>query len=261
MRRNINKVMTKAKRILPSRIKKNNVGGDNPSRRALSKSPTVIPNHKVNTPRHNLINSNISYGRVLPTLKGETIYIVGGGPSLEGFNWSLLKTKKVIAINKAFKYVPWANVLYWTDSRFYGWHKNEIDALDCYKYTISSGTNYDERVNVIKKGNRYGLEKDPRVLAHGDNSGYAAINLAYHLGAAKIVLLGYDMGSHGNKTHFHDGYPVKATRKEIYNQRFSISFPHIATELKAVGVKVYNTSQRSPLNCFPKISIEQSLRL
>jgi hypothetical protein len=261
MKRTNNKVIVKPKKVSVSRIKKSNIRSSRPNRKTLIKHPTVIHKSKTNTSRLNQIKPNAIYRKVLPVFKGETIYIVGGGPSLQTFNWDLLKTKKVIAINKAFKYITTADVIYWTDSRLYNWYKNEIDSLACLKYTISQGAPYDDKVNLLKKGQRHGLEKDPSVLAHGDNSGYAAINLAYHLGASKIVLLGYDMGYNNNKTHFHDGYPIKPTRKEIYNTRFSISFPHIADPLKAEGVKVYNTSQRSPLNCFPKISIEQSLRL
>jgi hypothetical protein len=37
------------------------------------------------------------------------------------------------------------------------------------------------------------LSRDARSLAHGGNGGYQAINLAYLAGAARIVLLGYDM--------------------------------------------------------------------
>ena len=80
---------------------------------------------------------NYKYGSVKPIWKGETVYIVAGGPSLQDFNFSRLEGKKVIATNKAFMFVPDCDVLYWTDSRFYNWYKKEIDALTCLKYTPS----------------------------------------------------------------------------------------------------------------------------
>ena len=64
---------------------------------------------------------------------------------------------------------------------------------------------------ILKKGQKFGLESARDTLAHGNNSGYAAINLAVHLGAARIVLLGYDMGNDGKVSHFHEGYPPNAT--------------------------------------------------
>lgn len=261
MKRTTKKIMARPNISSPTRIKRTNKRCINDTKRTLHKSPTVIPNNNINHITNKITNNNRSFGKVLPLLKGETVYLIGGGPSLETFNWDTLKTKKVIAINKSFKYVPWATAIYWTDARFYTWYKKEIDELTCHKYTISHGAPYNEKVNVIKKGKRHGLEKDPRLIAHGDNSGYAAINLAYHMGAKKIILLGYDMGMSGTKSHFHDGYPVKPTRKEIYMQRFIVSFPHIANDLKAEGIKIYNTSKVSPLECFPKITIEESLKL
>ena len=43
----------------------------------------------------------IKYSVVPRKFKGETIYIIGGGPSLKNFNFAELKGCRTIAINKA----------------------------------------------------------------------------------------------------------------------------------------------------------------
>ena len=201
----------------------------------------------------------IKYSVVPRKFEGETIYIIGGGPSLKNFNFAELKGCRTIAINKAVFFHQSADVLYWTDSRFYTWYKNDIDNFNGLKFALKPGSQYTTDIKVLRKGVAHGLEKDPHVLAHGNNSGYAAINLAYHLGANRIVLLGFDMHNDGKDTHFHDGYPTKSTGDQIYRDKFLPGFTQLKSELDPEGVTVLNASVYSQLTTFTKITIEQAL--
>ena len=162
----------------------------------------------------------VKFSTVPKLFPGETIYIIGGGPSLKNFDFKTLIGKKTIAINKAIVYHPTASILYWTDGRFYTWFKNEVDSYKGLKFTLKPHSQYTHDINVLRKGKPYGLEDDPQTLSHGFNSGYAAINLSYHLGAKRIVLLGFDMTNDGTQTHFHDGYPTRAAGNKIYTEKF-----------------------------------------
>jgi uncharacterized Rossmann fold enzyme len=95
-------------------------------------------------------------------------------------------------------------------------------------------------------------------LRDGGNSGYAAINLAYHLGAKRIVLLGFDMQTNGKETHWHEGYPSTADT-ETMARLMVPNFDTLIDPLEKRKVKVYNASQISKLESFPKISIEEAL--
>jgi len=202
---------------------------------------------------------NIQYTNVTRQFEGETIYIIGGGPSLKNFDFRLLIGSRTIAINKAIFFHTEADVLYWTDVRFYTWYKNEIDNYKGLKFALKASGQYTNDIKVLKKGKTYGLETDTQTLAHGNNSGYAAINLAYHLGARRIVLLGFDMMSNGKDSHFHDGYPTRAPDDKMYQDKFIPGFDQLKTELNSSGVTVMNASPYSKLTIFPKITIEQAL--
>jgi hypothetical protein len=191
--------------------------------------------------------------------KGETCYIIGGGPSLAGFDWGRLAGRKTIAINKAFLSYPDADILYWTDSRFYSWHKSEIDAFGGERYTLRWNQEHKGDIKLLNKGMRFGLETRRDTLAHGNNSGYAAVNLAYHLGVKRIVLLGYDMGNLGGKSHFHEGYPTRPTPDDVYEKQFIPGFKMLADLLKQQGVEVWNACMSSKLTVFPKISLDRAL--
>lgn len=201
----------------------------------------------------------ITYSKIVPIWKSETVFIIGGGPSLKDFNFNSLLGKNIIVINKAFYNCPFAQILYWTDSRFYTWYKKDIDEFEGEKITIRSHTTYTDDIKILRKGKTYGLETAKDMLAHGNNSGYAAINLAVHLGVKRIILLGYDMGNNGRSSHYHDGYPVKATGDNIYKDQFIPGFNNLENELKLLKIEVLNASMYSKLTAFPKITLEKAL--
>jgi len=197
-----------------------------------------------------------------------TIYICGGGSSLKGFRFDLLKGLNVIAINKALIYVPFAKYLFFNDYNFYKMlipskdrvpkdDNKLIDTFNEFKgtsYTLAKRVT-DKRIIVLKNTGVDGLELDKNGLRNGNNSGYGAINLAYHLGATKIYLLGYDMKNIDNTSHFHSGYGETNTQY-TYN-KFMKPFDELAKILKELNIEVINCSIDSALNCFPKIDINE----
>ena len=221
--------------------------------------PTIKSNPVKMANTHSPSVANWNYDTVKPIWLDETVYLIGGGPSLKGFQWDALLGKKTIAINRAVQFWPKADAVYWTDSRVYMWYKNDIDKFKGLKYTLKAGNHYSGKVNVLKKGAKFGLESSRDSLAHGNNSGYAAINLAVHLGAKRIILLGYDMGNEGSNSHFHDGYPVNATAENIYKNQFIPGFNILRELLYSKGIECYNASIHSKLDVFPKIDLIRAL--
>ena len=222
---------------------------------------TVIPSNRRVTISRGVNNKPSIYAHVKPIWLDETVFIIGGGPSLKGFNWSLLAGKKTIAINRAIQFYPKADALYFTDGRVYSWYKKDIDEFKGLKYTIRNLGAHDGTINILRKGVKFGLEAERTSLAHGNNSGYAAINLAVHLGAKKIILLGYDMGNDGTVSHFHDGYPVPTTSEKIYRDQFIPGFTILRELLFAKGIQCYNASIHSKLDVFPKIGLDRAFTL
>lgn len=188
-----------------------------------------------------------------------TFYCVGGGPSLIGFDWSRLQDKRCIAINRAYEVLPDAEFVYFTDRRFYEWHK--IHLLQ-HKGRLLLGNagdqNYDPKVEKYRITGHCGLDTRPGHIRHGNNSGYAAINVAYHLGAKRIVLLGYDMRfAKDGKAHWHDGHP--AMNRETSIPKMLMWFPHLVVPLRELRIDVVNANMDSAIECFPKVKLEEVL--
>lgn len=180
--------------------------------------------------------------------------IVGGGPSLIGFDFTRLDKYNVIAINRAYEVLPRAQYTYFSDYRFWGWHQDGLLAHPSIKVTGSPiNVNHPDVVQYKLTGYR-GIDLRPGKLRSGNNSGYAAINLAVHLNARRIYLFGFDMRAPEGVTHWHGGYLIK-TKTTVYEANMLRYFPTSLKALACLGVEVYNVGIESKIECFKKIPL------
>ena len=184
------------------------------------------------------------------------IYIVGGGASLVDFDWGQLQGRRVIAVNRAFEKVPMAEIIYFSDLRFWTWNQEALVRHPARKISCMRKLRH-RSIEIVESTGIAGLELESGKIRTGNNSGYAAINVAVHEGAKEIVLLGFDMGFTHGRCHWHDGYPVINVEKTF---RPMISyFDTLPTILEGLGVKVVNANLDSMITAFSKIRREDSL--
>jgi hypothetical protein len=236
-----------------------------PKKRAVINRPKIDP--KLKTIKNHIgkvpgkrFRQYTKIGKIEPIYKGETIYLIGGGPSLKDFDFNKLKGKICIAINKAILYVPFAQVAYWTDTRVYHWYQKQIKDFVGLKVTNKPRPIEEGIINLLDTG-KTGLELKNNGIRHGNNSGYAAMNLAYHLGAKRIVLLGFDMHIQNRQTHWHEGYNIPMPRANLYESSMLPNFETIVEPLEKQGVEVINANPKSAITCFKKMKLEQALNL
>ena len=190
------------------------------------------------------------------------VFIVAGGPSLKGFDWGRLINKDVIAINRAYEVLPNAKYIYFADFDFFGRHEKGLlehrgQIITGYAQGICKGRIENPHVWEYTLTGPNGLDTQPNHIRHGRNGGYAAINVAFHLGYKKIYLMGYDMGRVEGQTHWHNGHP-RIDPESIYDTMLD-HYKTIAEPLKNNGVKVYNTNSESRLKEFHFITIAEAL--
>lgn len=192
--------------------------------------------------------------------RGQRCFLIGGGPSLKGFDFERLRGERVIAINKAFLDAPFADVMFAMDSPLFDdiitgkFGENYRQAFQDFAgvklWLDLSGKTHIPGVYSVPAAGEIGWTKSLRDgLFHGQNSGYGALNLAIVLGADPIYLLGYDMtkGPAGEK-HYHDGYPTGANPEAL--NIFLNSFKAGAAILPAGGPRIVNLNPGSALRCF-----------
>lgn len=193
---------------------------------------------------------------------GETVVVIATGPSLTADDVDYCRSKaRVIAINDAYTLAPWADALYATDAKWWNWHKG-VPSFTGAKWSMEHTQWNNTRalytdIQRLRNTGPLGLEHDPSGLRNGRNSGYAAINLAVHYGARKIVLLGYDMQPVKGKAHFFGEHPQKNTSP--YAQ-FRAMFEHLVRPLAKLQIEVLNCSRNSILTTFPKAELREVLK-
>lgn len=172
--------------------------------------------------------------------------------------------------NKVWEIVPDLQVLYGCNLGF--WQEYWSPTLANYpasKWTTNAvaATNYG--IHWVAEVNRSGLSQNPAFIHHGHGSGYSLVNLVYLMGAARIVLLGYDLkyapdydgkGHHigSQPRHYFGEYPSKlqhwpsvhvhrGVHTELLNLYRSIADQDV--------VEVINATPGSAIDCFPTMDL------
>ncbi len=129
------------------------------------------------------------------------------------------------------------------------------------KWTASEVARDRFGLQWIFSQDRAGLSPDPDLIHTGRNSGYQAIGLAHLFGAARVVLLGFDMmiGPRGER-HWHGDHPKGlgnggGLRYQGWIQPMGV----LAADLRKTGCEVLNASRRTALKCFPRVTLETAL--
>jgi hypothetical protein len=197
---------------------------------------------------------------------GSLVVCLATGPSLTQADVEACRGHHVIVVNDAYRLAPWADILYACDAKWWSWKVNRSAwAFPGLKYSIQAESKrWCKDVHVLQMTGNDGLELQPTGLRTGRNSGYQAINLAVHLGARRILLLGYDMGL-GPKNEPHFQTPEwNGQHPESHHSPYVIfkrKFETIVEPLKQAGVEVINCSRRSALTAFPRMTLEEALAL
>jgi hypothetical protein len=186
----------------------------------------------------------------------ETCFILGGGPSLQKVNLQVLMGRKVIAVNNAYQLAPFAKICFFGDSDWWYNHQERLMKFPGLRVTCAKEHLGNPHLLVLKRVEPgLGLCLDSSGVAWHTNSGAAAINLAYHLGAAKIVLLGFDGKCTDGKPNWHDEHKRKATDRIL--KTYVPAFDSLARDLPKRGVDVINCTQDSAITCFPTSTLEE----
>jgi hypothetical protein len=225
---------------------------------------------------------------------GGTAFIIGGGPSMprqfgvpedvvakvmtgelptSAYSpyLSPIHGGHVIGVNNAYQIGTWIDCIFFGDSAWYLVHRQALTKFRNLKVTCcprfsNKPEKESEGIKYLAKGGgrqiegggpKHGLSNDPSKVCWNHNSGAAAISLAVHFGAKRIILLGFDMRldeakrSHWHGFHKNNGIAVFA--------RHLRGFPVIAEDAEARGIEILNASPESAIESFPKVELQEVL--
>jgi hypothetical protein len=222
------------------------------------------------------INRKISDVLSSNSWAGRRCFIIGGGESMKGFDFSQLDKELTIGINKSFEVYSNATINYSMDSTFYdSMKKGDYDKMSGEslwdKWLSFKGLRvfltpmeikeFGREVYLVKRLFDFTVSRDLQNGIHGGrNSGFGAIMLAVALGASTIYLLGYDMKAKVS-SHWHSGYPDRDLAE--FNQKLSEYRQEIQSALpwiSKLGIDVVNLTPDSELKCFDSNLIDKVLK-
>lgn len=190
---------------------------------------------------------------------GGTVVCLGSGPSLTPADVDACRGRAtVIAVNDAWRLAPWADALMASDAAWWAVNRG-VPAFVGLKYSLEADAARWPGIAVLQITGDKGVELEPTGLRTGRNSGAAAINLAVHFGAARVLLLGYDAQAK-DEAHSHwFGAHQRPLRGASPYGLFRQMFESMVQPLKDAGVAVVNCSRETALDCFPRQPLAEVL--
>jgi hypothetical protein len=195
-----------------------------------------------------------------PVWKKQDVYIIGGGPSLQGFEWGLLRGKHTIGCNSAFTLgADVCNICVFGDAKWFLKYKPELKRYKGLVVTNCTNLKSDPTPWLLYMERKpSGLHTD--CLGWNGNTGASAINLALILGAKRVILLGFDMKlGKGNKPNWHDRV-IDRPSAEVYT-RFLGGFQDVVRDWgsKFSDRDIVNATPGTALQAFPVVELTSCL--
>jgi len=214
----------------------------------------------------------------IPTLFSGTVACIASGPSLTDADVEYCRGKVgVICINDVYRKAPWGDVLYGADLRWWEYHKG-APSFQGLKVSIGNhaqsattrfSTKFPDVLLVQNAGTskgKIGLEtQHPGVrvgrIPGDSHSGYQAINLAWHLGARRVLLLGYDCQPDASgKRHFFGNHPrglMQTSRGQF--ELWARSYDSLMAAARTVGLELLNCSRSTAITAIPRADLQQAI--
>jgi len=194
--------------------------------------------------------------------KGQDVYIIGGGPSINQIENldEKLKDKKVIGCNDAYMF-SCVDICLSGDKQWYDAYKDREDFKNFKGVMISCSSDakkFDNDINYVFQQTN-GISTDRMKLAFNGNTGAAAINMALLTGAKNVFLLGFDMkeDEDGN-SNYHENINRVPQRKYKYYMK-KMGFMYVEIQKHFPDASIYNCNLDSAIDIFPKLNLEAAL--
>lgn len=197
------------------------------------------------------------------------VAIVGGGPSLKGFDFERLRNRfTVLAVNASILDIPFADAGFTIDRRAArNWWPRLRTIRSPLYFAVPDNwlVNFDGpptgNMTFLRRVQGTALTRDTRLISAGGTSGFGALHLAFLNGARRVTLFGFDYRPSKAGEWHHNERHYNFVNHQIVStwEQWARNFDDAAPVLKAAGVEVINASPGSAITAFPRVSIQEAL--
>jgi hypothetical protein len=214
----------------------------------------------------------MSYGSIgAPWWDDRPVAVLGGGPSLKGFDFERLRGCHVLAVKGCMFDAPWADAGFGLDMPRYQEWRDKLAKLPGRIYWAvpieqleATGPPPSENVTFLQRlvGQSVGL---PSEIYGGGTSGYGALQICIHKRAKRIVLFGFDYdGAFDPNASFRHNDQHYVKRRAQVQQNWIEWAEHFETyrvPFAERGIECWNACPQSKIETFFKVSIERGVAL
>jgi len=214
-------------------------------------------------------SNSVLLRKINPKWKGRPVIVAATGPSLVLEVAALCRTSRLptIAVNDAYRLMPWADMLYACDEMWWRHHGGCPDfegekwsshgAVGLKKHNDKARAAELYGLNLVAGRDEIGFSLDPYFIHYGSNSGFQALNIAILTGGNPIILVGFNMQAVRKRRHFFGDHPA-GLRNTSDHRNFAKHFERAAKRLPT-DIAILNATPDSALTCFPKVELNDAL--
>ena len=213
------------------------------------------------------------YGKInKPYWDDKPVAVVGGGPSLIGFDFERLRGAHVLATKGSIFDIPWSDAGFGLDMpRYKEWRDRLANVPTRVYWAVpedqleKTGPPPSKNVTFLKRLPGENLSDDPSEIYGGGTSGFGAVQICIHKRAKRIVLFGYDYdgnydaeaGFRHNDHHYERRRAQNQANWEAWATHFEVYIPF----LNKHGIHIVNACPKSAIRCFQKVTLEDGVAM
>jgi hypothetical protein len=213
------------------------------------------------------------YGKInKPFWDDKPVAVVGGGPSLVGFDFEQLRGAHVLAVKGSIFDIPWADAGFGLDMPRYKEWRDKLAHVQSRVYWAvpedqleRTGPPPSKNITFLKRLDGQNLSDDPGEIYGGGTSGFGAMQICIHKRAKQIVLFGFDyegafdapVGFRHNDRHYEKRRAQDQYNWQAWATHFSIYTPY----LNKHGISVANACPSSAIACFQKVTLQDGVAI
>lgn len=199
-----------------------------------------------------------------PIFAGLTVFCLASGPSLTQAIADRIKGRAAIVCNSSCDLAPWARVLFFMDNGWFAANRETVAIWPGHVITLSKAAKRElpdkvRRVRAVGDPMLPPVFKRAGEIQQGRSTGHAAVSLAIAAGAARVVLVGYDMRLIEGREHHHQHYAGRPRDLEVYARDFVPAFNGWAAAAASVGAEILNATPGSAITEFPFVELDEVL--
>lgn len=198
------------------------------------------------------------------------------GPSLTKEVAEACRWQKIIAVNDAYRLIPFADALYACDAPWWDAHEG-VKGFAGEKWSSHGFDNKNNNklecagkwgLNLVYGQHGSGFSKSPERINYGGSSGFQAINLALLFGASVIILVGFNgqvakktakNGKEVTRRHFFGDHPAPLNNStDFKNHAAAIDE---ASRTVPDGVRIINATPKTALRNYERMELADALRI